>query len=115
MKQKICKQVVMHDIAEGDRIYQQMKQAMLSVEPNIGSTVSMNYALSKLMANYKLMMKLLDIEVESYIGDMMAYSLISTGLLIWWIETWRAYANSKKPSGHTCKSVLRLVCLSPVG
>ena len=67
MKQKICKQVVMHDIAEGDRIYQQMKQAML------GSTVSMNYALSKLMANYKLMMKLLDIEVESYIGDMMAF------------------------------------------
>ena len=69
MKQKICKQVVMHDIAEGDRIY----QAMLSVEPNIGSTVSMNYALSKLMANYKLMMKLLDIEVESYIGDMMDF------------------------------------------
>ena len=73
MKQKICKQVVMHDIAEGDRIYQRMKQAMLSVEPDIGSTVSMNYALSKLMANYKLMMKLLDIEVESYIGDMMAF------------------------------------------
>jgi len=73
MKQKNCKQVVMHDIAEGDRIYQRMKQAMLSVEPNIGSTVSMNYALSKLMANYKLMMKLLDIEVESYIGDMMAF------------------------------------------
>ena len=73
MKQKICKQVVMHDIAEGDRIYQRMKQAMLSVTPDIGSTVSMNYALSKLMANYKLMMKLLDIEVESYIGDMMAF------------------------------------------
>lgn len=52
MKQKICKQVVMHDIAEGDRIYQRMKQAMLSVTPDIGSTVSMNYALSKLMANY---------------------------------------------------------------
>ena len=67
MKQKICKQVVMHDIAEGDRIYQRMKQAMLSVEPNIGSTVSMNYALNKLM------MKLLDIDVESYIGDMMAF------------------------------------------
>lgn len=73
MKKKVCKQVVMHDIAEGDRIYQQMKTAMLSVEPTIGSTVSMNYALSRLMANYKLMMKLLDIEVGAYIDNMVEF------------------------------------------
>ena len=73
MKKKVCKQVVMHDIAEGDRIYQQMKEAMLSVAPTIGSTVSMNYALSKLIANYKLMMKLLDIEVEAYIDTMVEF------------------------------------------
>lgn len=73
MKQKMSKQVVMYDIAEGDRIYQQMKQAMLSVKPNIGSTVSMNYALSKLIANYQLMMKILDIDVNDYIGNMVAF------------------------------------------
>ena len=60
----------MRNIAEGDRIYQEMKQSMLSVEPTIGSLVSMNYALSKLMANYKLAMQKLDIEVDDYFADM---------------------------------------------
>ena len=36
----IKKSVVMRNIAEGDRIYEEMKKSMLSVEPNIGSLVS---------------------------------------------------------------------------
>ena len=70
------KKVVMRNIAEGERIYGEMKQAMLSVEPNIGSLVSMNYALSKLMANYKLAMQKLDIDVDDYLKDMTA----------WWVH-----------------------------
>ena len=64
------KKVVMRNIAEGDRIYREMKKSMLSVEPTIGSLVSMNYALSKLLANYKLAMQKLDIDVGAYIVDM---------------------------------------------
>ncbi|SHK51916.1 hypothetical protein [Xylanibacter ruminicola] len=64
------KNVVMRNIAEGNRIYQEMKKSMLSVEPTIGSLVSMNYALSKLLANYKLAMQKLDIDVDAYLADM---------------------------------------------
>lgn len=60
----------MRNIAEGDRIYEEMKKSMLSVKPTIGSMVSMNYALSKLLANYKLAMKKLDIDVGLYFNDM---------------------------------------------
>lgn len=67
------KRVVMRNIAEGDRIYEEMKQSMLSVEPTIGSLVSMNYALSKLLANYKLAMQKLDIEVDAYLQHMTAW------------------------------------------
>lgn len=69
----IKKSVVMRNIAEGDRIYGEMKKSMLSVEPNIGSLVSMNYALSKLMANYKLAMQKLDIDVDDYLMEMTAW------------------------------------------
>ena len=62
--------MVMRNIAEGDRIYGEMKSSMLSVEPTIGSLVSMNYALSKLLANYKLAMQKLDIDVDAYLADM---------------------------------------------
>ena len=62
------RKILIRNIAEGDRIYDEMKKAMLSVSPTIGSLVSMNYALSKLMANYKLAMAKIDINVEDYIG-----------------------------------------------
>ena len=61
------RKILIRNIAEGDRIYDEMKKAMLSVSPTIGSLVSMNYALSKLMANYKLAMAKIDINVEDYI------------------------------------------------
>ena len=61
---------LMRNIAEGDRIYEEMKSAMLSLNPNIGSLVSMNYALSKLIANYKLALAKIDISVEDYIDSM---------------------------------------------
>ena len=67
------KRMVMRNIAEGDRIYEEMKESMLSIEPTIGSLVSMNYALSKLLANYKLAMQKLDIDVGSYINDMVTW------------------------------------------
>ena len=41
---KIDKRAMRH-IAEGDRIYKEMKKAMLSVQPTIGCAVAMNYAL----------------------------------------------------------------------
>ena len=63
----------MRNIAEGDRIYEEMKESMVSIEPTIGSLVSMNYALSKLLANYKLAMQKLDIDVGSYINDMVTW------------------------------------------
>lgn len=65
--------MVMRNIAEGDRIYSEMKESLLSVQPTIGSLVSMNYALSKLLANYKLAMQKLDIDVGSYISDMVTW------------------------------------------
>lgn len=63
----------MRHIAEGDRIYKEMKKAMLSVRPTIGSAVSMNYALSKLIANYKLAMLKLDIDIDKFMGEMVAF------------------------------------------
>ena len=57
-------------ISEGQRIYRQMEKAMLSVDPSISGTVAMNYALSKLIANYKLAMIQLDIDVEDYMKEM---------------------------------------------
>ncbi len=67
------KVIVMRNIAEGNRIYGEMKKAMLSLQPNIGSMVSMNYALSKLMANYKLALQKLDIDVDDYFADMVKW------------------------------------------
>ena len=64
------KRILMRNIAEGDRIYSEMKKSMLSVQPTVGSLVSMNYALSKLMANYKLAMQKIDIDVDCYFKDM---------------------------------------------
>jgi hypothetical protein len=72
-KKKMNQKKTMRNIAEGDRIYRQMKAAMLSVEPTIGGLVSMNYALSKLIANYKLAAKKIDISVDDYIGDMVKW------------------------------------------
>ena len=43
---------------------------MLSVEPDVSGTVAMNYALSKLIANYKLAMIQLDIDVDDYMKEM---------------------------------------------
>lgn len=63
----------MRNIAEGDRIYKEMKEAMLSVQPTIGCAVAMNYALSKLIANYKLAMRKLDIEIDTFMGDMVKF------------------------------------------
>ena len=63
------RKILIRNIAEGDRIYDEMKKAMLSVSPTIGSLVSMNYALSKLMANYKLAMAKININVDDYIVD----------------------------------------------
>ena len=57
-------------ISEGNRIYQQMEKVMLSVDPSISGTVAMNYALSKLIANYKLAMIQLDIDVDDYMKEM---------------------------------------------
>ena len=57
-------------ISEGERIYQQMEKVMLSVDPSISGTVAMNYALSKLIANYKLAMIQLDIDVDDYLKEM---------------------------------------------
>lgn len=63
----------MRNIAEGDRIYREMKQAMLSVRPTIGCAVAMNYALSKLIANYKLAMLKLDIDIDTFMRDMVRF------------------------------------------
>ena len=57
-------------ISEGNRIYQQMEKVMLSVDPSISGTVAMNFALSKLIANYKLAMIQLDIDVDDYMKEM---------------------------------------------
>ena len=67
------KKMVIRNIAEGDRIYGEMKESLLSVQPTIGSLVSMNYALSKLLANYKLAMQKLDIDVDCYLKDMVTW------------------------------------------
>lgn len=63
----------MRHIAEGDRIYKEMKKAMLSVQPTIGCAVAMNYALSKLIANYKLAMQKLDIDIDTFMGEMVSF------------------------------------------
>ena len=60
-------------ICEGQRIYRQMEKAMLSVDPSISGTVAMNYALSKLIANYKLAMLQLDIDVDDYLEEMVGW------------------------------------------
>lgn len=60
-------------ISEGQRIYRQMEKAMLSVDPSISGTVAMNYALSKLIANYKLAMLQLDIDVDDYMNEMVGW------------------------------------------
>ena len=60
-------------ISEGQRIYRQMEKAMLSVDPSISGTVAMNYALSKLIANYKLAMLQLDIDVDDYMTEMVGW------------------------------------------
>lgn len=57
-------------IREGQRIYRQMEKALLSADPSISGTVAMNYALSKLIANYKLAMRKLDIDTDDYMKEM---------------------------------------------
>lgn len=61
------------NISEGERIYQMMATAMLSADKTIGGTVAMNYALSKLIANYHLAMQILEIDVRDYIEDMVKW------------------------------------------
>jgi predicted transcriptional regulator len=61
------------NLKEGERIYTQMEDAMLSADKSISGTVAMNYALSKLIANYKLAMRDLDIEVDDYIDSMVDF------------------------------------------
>jgi hypothetical protein len=58
---------------EGERIYNLMEDAMLLADKSISGTVAMNYALSKLIANYKLAMRDLDIEVDDYISTMVDF------------------------------------------
>ena len=60
-------------ICEGQRIYRQMEKALLSADPSINGTVSMNYAISKLIANYKLAMLHLDIDVDDYMKSMVEW------------------------------------------
>lgn len=72
MMKKFEKRTVRH-IAEGDRIYREMKQAMLSVSPTIGCAVAMNYALSKLIANYKLAMQKLDVDIDTFMREMVRF------------------------------------------
>ena len=60
-------------ICEGQRIYRQMEKALLSADPSISGTVSMNYAISKLIANYKLAMLHLDIDVDDYMKSMLEW------------------------------------------
>ena len=57
-------------IREGKRIYRQMEKALLSADPSISGAVAMNYALSKLIANYKLAMRKLDIDTDDYMKEM---------------------------------------------
>ena len=61
------------NLSKGERIYRQMEEAMLSADKSISGTVAMNYALSKLIANYKLAMQDLDIEVKDYLGSMVDF------------------------------------------
>ena len=61
------------NLSEGERIYRQMEGAMLSADKSISGTVAMNYALSKLIANYKLAMQDLDIEVKDYLDNMVDF------------------------------------------
>ena len=61
------------NLSEGERIYQLMEEALLSADKSISGTVAMNYALSKLIANYKLAMQDLDIEVTDYLGSMVDF------------------------------------------
>lgn len=70
VRKKLNFQRVDRNIIEGDRIYRIMANAMLSAETTIGGTVAMNYALAKIIANYKLSMRELGIDVESYLMDM---------------------------------------------
>lgn len=57
-------------ICEGERIYNEMAAAMLSAPKDISGTVAMNYALSKIIANFRLAMLNLDIDVNEYLKDM---------------------------------------------
>ena len=61
------------NLSEGERIYRQMEEALLSADKSISGTVAMNYALSKLIANYKLAMQDLDIEVTDYLGSVVDF------------------------------------------
>lgn len=61
---------VKRNVEEGERIYKQMKEAMLSADTTIGGTVAMNYALGKMIACYKRAMRSLDIEVDDYLESM---------------------------------------------
>ena len=73
MKKKKPTARVDWNISEGERIYRQMEEAMLLADKSIRGTVAMNYALSKLIANYKLAMQDLDIEVKDYLGSMVDF------------------------------------------
>ena len=87
MKKKKQTRVVnnrtMRNVKEGDRIYRRMADAMLSADLSVGGTVAMNYALSKLIANYKLAMMKMDVDVSKYLD----------GMTQWWVEHFEAEAN----------------------
>ena len=70
VRKKLNFQRVDRNIIEGDRIYRLLADALLSADVSVGGTVAMNYALAKVIANYKLAMRKLDIDVESYLKDM---------------------------------------------
>ena len=70
VRKKLIFQRVDRNIIEGDRIYRLLADALLSADVSVGGTVAMNYALAKVIANYKLAMRKLDIDVETYLKDM---------------------------------------------
>lgn len=55
---------------EGERIYRGMRDVLLTAHPSIVGVVAMNYAISKLMAIYKLVLKEMDMDGEESLDSM---------------------------------------------
>lgn len=64
------KKMILNTTKEGERIYREMRDVLLTTQQSIVGVVAMNYAITKLMAVYKQVLKEMDMDSEASLDNM---------------------------------------------